>query len=175
KDPSGITSSPRTDLSRSLVTLPVIRARISAARTVDQLARYRGLGHAPAAHISRALHLGRRHSRDNSPAFHFHLQPQLIPWAHRTPKFSALDPGKHHHLIGAVLHFGEQQSPAGLGDRFHNQHSRHDRQSREMPGKKRLVDSYILDSDDALLALQLQHAVNQEKRIAMRKDAQDLV
>ena len=44
-----------------------------------------------------------------------------------------------------------------------------------MAGKEWLIDRHILDGDNLLLALNLQDPVNQQKRVAMRKDGLDLV
>ena len=44
-----------------------------------------------------------------------------------------------------------------------------------MAGKKRFIDGYVLQSDDALLAGEVNNPVNQQKREAMRQDAQDVV
>src|ERR1022692_1249735 len=44
-----------------------------------------------------------------------------------------------------------------------------------MAVEKRFVDGDVLDRHDALFALQLQHAVNQQKRITVRQNFQDVV
>ena len=45
----------------------------------------------------------------------------------------------------------------------------------EVPVKKRFVDGDILDGDDALSALQIKHAIDQQERIAVRQNLQNLV
>jgi hypothetical protein len=42
------------------------------------------------------------------------------------------------------------------------------------PGKKRLVDGYILERHDALLALNLDHSVDEQKRKAVRQDLENI-
>ena len=116
------------------------------------------------AHISVALHLRRSHARHRAPALHFDFQPQLIARAHRPAKLGALDSGKHHDFVAAVFDFGQQQRAAGLRDGFHNQHSRHDGQPGKVSREKRFVDGHVLDGDDALFALQIKHAVDQQER-----------
>ena len=55
------------------------------------------------------------------------------------------------------------------------EHARHDRESGKMSAEKLLVDRHVLDGDDAFFALQLEHAVDQQERIAVRQDLQDVV
>src|SRR5581483_5403899 len=49
----------------------------------------------------------------------------------------------------------------------------HDRIAGEVSHEVRLVRGDVLDGDNALLALDLDHAINQEKRIAMRQNRLD--
>ena len=77
-------------------------------------------------------------------------------------------------LSFAVFHFGQQQRPARLGDGLHNQDSRHDGQVGKVSGKEGLVDGHILDGHDPLLALDLDHAVDQQKGKAVRQDVENI-
>ena len=46
--------------------------------------------------------------------------------------------------------------------------------SGEMPLKERLVDRDVLQPDDALAVLDLENAIHQQERIAVRQDFHDL-
>ena len=63
----------------------------------------------------------------------------------------------------------EREQRGGLRQRFEHQHARHHRPVREVAVEERLVDRDVLERDDALALLQLQHAVDQQERIAVRQ------
>src|SRR6202140_274740 len=162
-----------TSLSLSCTAVSAVRS--SPPRAIDQLARNDRLGHPFIAHVSVTLHLRRSHARHRTPADYLYLQAQLVARADRSAKLRPLDPRKHHDLVAAIFHFGQQQRPAGLRDGFYNQHARHDGQPRKVSHKKWFVDGDILDSNNALPALQIQHTIDQEKGIAVRQNLQNLV
>ena len=78
-------------------------------------------------------------------------------------------PVKEHQLGGAVGDFHQQQSAAGLGNCFHNEHTGHYRGPGKMTGKEGLVDGHILDGGDALFANVVGDPVDQQKRETMRQ------
>src|SRR5262249_45085394 len=86
-----------------------------------------------------------------------------------------LNAGKDDQLAVAVLHFGEQKRTPGLGHGLDDQDTGHDGESRKMPAEEGLVDANVLERHDLLLALNLQHPVDQQKRIAVRKNSLDLI
>src|SRR5262249_60300954 len=51
----------------------------------------------------------------------------------------------------------------------------HNGESRKMAAKEGLVDAHVLERDDLLLALNLQHPVDQQKRISVRENGLDLI
>ena len=51
----------------------------------------------------------------------------------------------------------------------------HDRQAGKVPHKEWFVDRDVLDRHDPLFALELEHAVNQQKRIPVRQNLQNVV
>jgi len=60
------------------------------------------------------VHLRGDHSRNDAPAFHFHLDPKLISGTYRTTKLSAVNAGEYHHFIVTIFHLGKQQRTARL-------------------------------------------------------------
>jgi hypothetical protein len=101
------------------------------------------------------------------------FEPELIPRYHRTPEPAVVDPGKINQLRLPVFVLAEQKDDANLGQSFDDQYARHDRMLREMPGEKRFVDGYVLYRDHAAETIRFQHAVHQEKRVAVRQDIQN--
>src|ERR1700693_5524925 len=162
-----------TSLSLSCIDVPAIRS--SPPRAIDQLARNDRLGHTLIAHVSVTLHLRRSHARHRTPAGYLYLQAQLVARADGSAELRPLDPRKHHDLVAPIFHLGQQQRPARLRDGFYNQHARHYGQPGKVSHKKGFVDGDILDGNNALPALQIQHAIDQEKGIAVRQDLQNLV
>ncbi len=109
-----------------------------------------------------------------SPAFQRDFYAKLITRNYRTAKSGPLDTSEHDELAAAVLDFGEQERAASLRDGFHDQYARHDRQVGEVSGKERFVDGYILDGHNPLLALDLNHTVDQQKGKTVGQDAEDV-
>ena len=87
----------------------------------------------------------------------------------------SLNPCKYDDFVGTIFHLSEQQRASSLRDGFYHQHTRHDRQAGKVSDKKRFIDGYVLDRDDALFALQFDHAIDQQQRIAMRQNLQNIV
>ena len=70
-------------------------------------------------------------------------------------------------------HEGEDR--AGLRQRLDDQHARHHRMAREVAHEERLVDRDVLQRDDALARHELEHAVDEDDRIAVRQLPHDLL
>ena len=62
------------------------------------------------------------------------------------------------------------RTPAGLGQRLDDQDARHDRPARPVALEERLVDAHVLDRHDAPAGLELEHAVDEQERIAVGQD-----
>src|ERR1035437_8368857 len=131
--------------SLSFISVPAFRS--APARTVDQLTRNNCLGHAFPADISVTLRLRGGHARYRAPAGYCHFQTKLIARADRPAKFGTLDSGKHHDLVAPVFDFSQQQCTARLRDGFHNQYSRHDRQTGKVSREEGFVESDVLDGN----------------------------
>src|SRR6266404_4460289 len=110
-----------------------------------------------------------------APGLHVHFDSQLVSGNDWPTEACFLNPRKNHELAFAIRDFGQQERPAGLRDGFDDQHTWHDGKIRKVAGKKWLVDGDVLDGYDALHAHQIDHAVDQQKRVAMRQDAHDFM
>ena len=66
----------------------------------------------------------------------------------------------------------DQDAP-GLGHRLDDEDARHDRPSRPVPLEERLVGAHILDRHDRLADLNLEHAVDEQERIAVGENIED--
>src|SRR5690606_5609301 len=73
---------------------------------------------------------------------------------------------------GVARELGEQA--AGLRERLHHQHARHHRAAREVACEERLVVADVLVGQHAPVLLELDHAVDQQERVAVRQQALDL-
>jgi glutamate carboxypeptidase len=138
---------------------------------LNELASHRGFSNTLIADTGNSFHA----NRVTPPGFHINFYAELIPGQDGPPKTGALDTGKHHQLLIAILYFGQQQGAAGLSNGFDNQHSGHDRQARKMAGKKWLIDADILDSDNALFVFEIDHAIDHQKRKTMWQNAANFV
>src|SRR2546426_8674307 len=152
----------------------ILRSGLAATGAIHELASHDRLGHALVADVRHSCHTY-RNVCPAAPGLHFHLQTQLVARKHRAAEAGTLNPGKDNQLLVAILHFGQQQRTASLRDGFHDQHPRHDRHPGKMPGKERLVDSDILDGHDPLLALEIDHTVDQQEWEPVRQDAKNIV
>ena len=70
-------------------------------------------------------------------------------------------------------HQPEYQDGRGLRQAFDHQDAGHDRIIGKVPGKVRLVHRHALDADAMILAADVDHAVDQKKRIPMRQQPED--
>src|SRR6478609_5770867 len=104
------------------------------------------------------------------------FQHQLVARLHRPLEARAVDAHEVDDRIGieAGAHGGKGQQRRGLGQRLEHQHARHHRPVREVADEERLVDGDVLQRLDGL-AVHLQHAVDEQERIAVRQLLQDLM
>src|SRR5690606_904833 len=65
------------------------------------------------------------------------------------------------------------EDAAGLGQRLDHQHARHHRLVREVALEERLVGADVLVAEHALARFELDHAVDQQERIAVRQHPPD--
>ncbi len=141
------------------------------ARSRHQPATDRRLRHFLALHIGDAFHA----AAVPTPYFHIDLDPQRVTGNHGTPEARALDSSKENQLFVSIFKLAEQQHAAGLRHRLDDQYARHDRQIGKVSRKKWLIDCDILNSHDALLADQFNNPINQQERITMRQNLENIV
>lgn len=110
-----------------------------------------------------------------SPGFHVDFDAQLISWHNRPPKARLLNSRKNHKLVLTIRNLCQQQCAARLRHSFNDQHTRHDRHVRKVPGEKWLINGDIFNRHNALHAHEVDHTINQQKRIAMRQNSQNIV
>jgi hypothetical protein len=65
------------------------------------------------------------------------------------------------------------EQAAGLGQRFDDQHARHDRLAGEMPLEERFVYGHVFERAPARAGADLEHAVDEQERIAVRQHRRD--
>src|SRR5439155_26699507 len=111
---------------------------------------------------------------DGLTANHFHHNPHLIARDDRPPEFGFIDThevDKGFAEVGVL--FKQAQNRAGLRHGFDRQNPWHDRRARKMAAEEWLVDGDVLERDDTFIRVDLENAVDQEKRIPMRKNPHD--
>jgi len=106
---------------------------------------------------------------------HVDLEAQLVAGYNGAAKLGALNAGEDHQLFFAVGELGHDDDGAGLGHGFHHQHAGHDGKTGEVALEERLVDGHVLDGYHALGGLELDDAVEQQKRIAVGQEIHDLL
>src|SRR5687767_7059962 len=74
--------------------------------------------------------------------------------------------------IGVLLE--QSQNRTRLSHGFNGQYAGHDSRTWKMPIEKRLIDGDILERDDPFIRIDLDDAVDQEKRVSMRKNPHNL-
>src|SRR5580658_468906 len=102
--------------------------------------------------------------------FHFHAE--LIPGQHAAAKAHLVETGQHEQgtRFGANLIEGENR--AGLRQRLDDQHPGHHRKIGKMTAEEWLVEGDVFDGEH-VRSIELQDAIDQQERIAMRQGAQD--
>jgi spermidine synthase len=115
--------------------------------------------------------IGQELQRVFGAAFKVRAEQQLIAWHNRLAKTSFVQP--HQIKARSLLHGNasrhEGQDASGLHQRFDDDYAGHQRPGREMPGKKGLVVSHILEGTDALPRMNIQHSVDEKKGVTLRK------
>src|SRR5262249_17023072 len=71
-------------------------------------------------------------------------------------------------------HMTQSQNARGMRHALDQKHARHDRVIGKMTEEMRLVEGDIFDSDTVIFAADVDDPVDHDKRIAVRKEPQDL-
>lgn len=103
-----------------------------------------------------------------------HLDPELIAGNHGLPKFGFFDGSKQDQLLFPVGQGFQHENTSDLSHRFHYEYARHDRKSRKMTIKKRLICGDILQPDNRVLS-HFQDAIDQQHRVAVRQNLPDIL
>src|SRR5690606_16613456 len=149
------------------------RRRRSAAPRLDLAQRAHQLGLGGDLAIDRGL---ARVLPDRPRNAHdLDLEPELVAGHDGPLEAGAVD--AHEVVDGArvghAAHGLERQDPRSLRQRFDLQHARHHRQVGKVAGEERFVDRHVLDRDDALALLELDHPVDEQHRVAVRQVFED--
>ena len=99
---------------------------------------------------------------------------ELVAGCDGAAETGVFDAGEDHELGVAVGDLAEEESAAGLGDGFDHEDAGHDGVVGEVALEVGLVDGDVFDGDDALLALHLDDAVDEEEGIAMGQEGHDV-
>src|SRR5215472_17597470 len=103
------------------------------------------------------------------PLQHGHFDTQLISGDDRSAKARLIDGGEIKKLLVAFLNLGKQEQATRLRHALDDQHSGHDGFPREMALKVAFVDRDVFDGHNTLEPFDLQDAVHEQERIAMRQ------
>src|SRR5206468_7581898 len=111
----------------------------------------------------------------SNDADHFRFENQLIAGNDLALEAGAVNAGKIDQRSAAGLRVAgiERKERRQLGERLDDQHPRHQRIGREMSLEERLVERHVLQAADRYAGLTVEHAVDQQERIAMRKLLED--
>ena len=118
---------------------------------------------------------GTAHAAGPAPELdHLQLGTELVTRDHRPAELHVIDRHEVDDLVLRVVERAHQEHPAHLGHRFDDQHAGHDRMPGKMTLEEGLVDRHVLEPDHALVAVHFHDPVDQEERIAVGHDLQDL-
>src|SRR3990172_13008892 len=139
---------------------------------VHQRRHHFGLAHHVAVHVGDPLHAARLAAELD----HLELAAELVSRHNRPAEFHVVERHEVDHLALVVLagHERHEQHPADLRHRFDDQHARHHGVAGEVPLEERLVVRDVLDPDDALLLLDLEDPVDEQHRVAVGDDGEDV-
>src|SRR6202451_1775074 len=101
----------------------------------------------------------------------FYFDPQLIARDDAPPKPHFVQSRQHEQTGRVAADFVEREDCRRLRQRFHDQHPRHHRMPREMPGEVRLVEGEVFDRYDAALG-PVAEAIDEQERIARGQQPQ---
>src|SRR5688572_128058 len=88
------------------------------------------------------------------------------------PEVRLLNGCKTYEIAGAILNAVAHEYAGRLRHCFTNQHGGHDCLAREVPCEMGLIHCHVLDCDDTHV-FEFKNAVDQQERVAMRKDLLD--
>ena len=119
------------------------------------------------------------HARDAAEAAHAAPQPlderfdhDDVSGVHGAAIPDALDAHEVRQLL-TVFRLGEDQDRSYLRDRLRQDRRRQDRQLAISARQVALVQRDVLDADDALIDLDFDNPIDEQKRVPMREDALD--
>ena len=101
------------------------------------------------------------------------LQSKSIAGHDLPTELRLVDAAEPDQCRGRRLRTVEQQHRRHLRERLNHQHSRHQRQAREMSLEEFLVDGDVLDCDKPITRPVLGHRVDQEGRITVVEAVQE--
>src|SRR5262249_48827763 len=100
-------------------------------------------------------------------------EDEHVAWLDHALEAAVVDPGEEGDLA-AVLLLDEHGNGSGLRHRLDDQNAGHHRPAGEVTREPRILGSDLASGDDAPARLELEHLVDQEKRLAVREDLLDL-
>src|SRR5687768_2883147 len=110
------------------------------------------------------------HAADAAPNLQYlDLETNLIARGDGTPPLHAVHRHEVDDLLLDVLDRVHDEETTHLRHRLDDEHARHDRMTGVVALKERLVDSDVLDADNALARLELDDAVDEQHRVTMRQ------
>ena len=98
------------------------------------------------------------------------LEPERVAGNDRASESGIIDAREKRYLVSAILKFAQGEYRSDLSKRLYLQHARHHGHTRKMALKKIFVRCHLFDADDPHTGLELDYAVDQQKRIAMRQN-----
>ena len=103
------------------------------------------------------------------------MQMQLVAGTDRSLEARIVNADKvvNGFFVGPVTQGLERQDRRGLRQGLENEHAGHHRMVREMPGEKGFADRYVLDRVNVRRWHDVEHAIDQEHRIAVRQVLQN--
>ena len=99
----------------------------------------------------------------------------IVAWYHRALEAGVVDTGKIIEFTWLQFTYAfKRQNTGGLRHRFQDQNARKNRFTREMPLEKRFINRNVLHCTQVFVLFKFQHAVYQQKRIAVRQQLLNL-
>ena len=101
------------------------------------------------------------------------LEPELIAGNDRTAETRFVDAAEEEELLFAIGHVAQAEDCRALSHGLDDQHARHDRVTREVSLEELFVRGDVLQTDDPLPVFDLDNAIDQQHRVAMRQEFHD--